>query len=167
VVCRKICELFKQNLACQGKDRPRGIALIEEDLKQVEKTPEPLSHLYTRAIKSHVSAGLALRTVTVAGSSLNLCFGVWRGEGIFLTQVPKIHSKSNSGPRRCHPELLPLRYELFKYIWLFDHFMILSYSVYAGSILTELFKHISLFDHFIILLYSVYMLNLFLQLKLH
>jgi hypothetical protein len=33
-----------------------------------------------------VRARPAPRTVTAAGQGLNLCFGVWRGEGIFLTQ---------------------------------------------------------------------------------
>jgi hypothetical protein len=53
---------------------------------QAEKTPEPLSHPYTRATHSLVSAEPAPRTVTAGRQGLNLCFVVWRGERIFLTQ---------------------------------------------------------------------------------
>jgi hypothetical protein len=65
---------------------------------QAEKTPKPLSHPYTRVTQSHVSAGPAPRTVTAAGQGLNLCFGVWRGEGIILTQ------SRNLFPQGIEPE---------------------------------------------------------------
>jgi hypothetical protein len=60
-------------------------------------TLEPLSHPYTRVTQSYVSAESSPHTVTAAGRSLNLCFGVWRGEGIFLTQ------SENSFPQGIEP----------------------------------------------------------------
>jgi hypothetical protein len=72
-----------------GKTTPCDITLIEDFLTQAKKTPKPLSHPYIRATQTHVSAGPA--TVATVGQGLNLCFDMWRGEGIFLTRA-EIHS---------------------------------------------------------------------------
>jgi hypothetical protein len=65
-----------------GKTSPRYCE-IEEDLRQAEKTPKPLSLLH----KGHVipcECRLALCTITVPRFGLNLYFDVWRGERIFF-----------------------------------------------------------------------------------
>jgi hypothetical protein len=55
---------YKKTRLARGNTTPCGIALIVEDLlTQAEKIPEPLSHPYTRATQSHVSAGQSLKPV--------------------------------------------------------------------------------------------------------
>jgi hypothetical protein len=66
-----------------GVRPPPRYCEIEEDLRQAEKTPKPLSLLH----KGHVipcECRLALCTITVPRLGLNLYFDVWRGERIFL-----------------------------------------------------------------------------------
>jgi hypothetical protein len=90
---------------------------MEENLlTQAEKTPKPLSHPYTRATQSHVSVGLT--TIVVDGQGLNLCFDLWRGEGIFWTRA-KIRSprESNPEPLECYLELQPLSCKPFHTNW--------------------------------------------------